>query len=432
MKRLIFLSLACLIAVFAITHNGQTQTQSYYSGDAINFNNSLYVGSTNTGGLEVFKLENKDLKQLISIRPANDRFGTAGNFYDLKFNIEGGYLFIYTISDFSLYKYELTNDNQLVLIGSSKNTYWEWYNRVDKFGDNIVTISDRGVKVWSNDLQIINGYTLPQPTGIDATTTPSSNYNIRAYNNQDILNVQNNYLTVFSRETQQQIGRIPVNYQANPGNRQAYQDENGDLFIVDDYYAKKFTLDGRLLGSFQHLDYSGYDVAASGDSNYLYFSNGVGVVKLDKSSMKLVGSRWTTDLGGPRGWAMGLKAVDVNGDKIVVFNNSDILVLDQSLNKVAVFQATEIAPPTSVENLYLNLDHGFGTQQTNITLSGGGYFPNENLNISFGGIKTTSQTDARGHFTQNLSVPNIASGLIDIKVVGVTSNLSYSTSFRVQ
>lgn len=432
MKRIIFLSVICLMAVLALTHNGQTQTKSYYSGDAINFNNSLYVGSTDTGGLEIFKLENSDLKQLATLRPLDARFGRYENFYDLKFSVEAGHLFVYTINGYNLYKYEVVSDNRLVLIVSSKNTYWEWYNRVDKFGDNIVTVSDQGVKVWTNDLQTIIAYTasnLAIPIGADYY---NSNYNVRAYNNNYILNVQNNYLTVFGREAQAQISSIPLNYKINPGNRQAYQDENNDIFVVDDYYAKKFSLDGHLLGSFRHLDYAGYDVAISGHSNYLYFSNGIGLVKLNKSTMELVDFRYTGGLGGPQGWAMGLKSVYVNGDKVVVFNNSNILVLDSNLNKLAVWQATEETAPASVENLYLNLDHGVGAPQAKIVLSGGGYLPNENLTITFGGGQTAGQTDARGRFTQNLLVPDLPVGSVDIKAVGVTSNLSYSISFKIQ
>lgn len=432
MKRIIFLSVICLMAVLALTHNGQTQTKSYYSGDAINFNNSLYVGSTDTGSLEIFKLENSDLKQLTTLRPLDARFGRYENFYDLKFSVEAGHLFVYTINGYSLYKYEVVDDNRLVLIVSSKNTYWEWYNRVDKFGDKIVTVSDKGVKVWTNDLQTIIAYTASNLAIPIAADSYNSNYNVRAYNNNYILNVQNNYLTVFSREAQTQISNIPLNYKINPGNRQAYQDENNDIFVVDDYYAKKFSLDGHLLGSFRHLDYAGYDVAISGHSNYLYFSNGIGLVKLNKNTMELDDFRYTGGLGGPLGWAMGLKSVYVNGDKVVVFNNSNILVLDSNLNKLAVWQATEETAPVSVENLYLNLDHSVGAPQAKIILSGGGYLPNENLTITFGGVQTAGQTDARGRFTQNLTVPDLLVGTTDIKVVGASSSLSYSISFKIQ
>ena len=147
--------------------------------------------------------------------------------------------------------------------------------------------------------------------------------------------------------------------------------------------------------------------------------------------MKLVASRWTTSLGGPRGWAMGLKVVYNDGDKVVVFNNANILVLNDKLNKLATYQAVEQADPQVTENLFLNLDHNFGTSGTIITLTGGGYFPNEILAIDFAGVKSQVTTDAQGHFTKDLVVPSVNSGQTDIKVVGQNSQLSYSISFRI-
>ncbi len=423
MKKAVFLILAVLLAIFGVVNSSRSQLKSYYSGDAINFNGSLYISTTNTDSLEVFKLADNNLKQVAKVRPYDGRLNTYDNFYDSKFIIENGHLYLYAISGFTLYKYEIINGNQLSLVVSQKNTYWEWYNHVDKFGDNLITTSRQGVKIWSADLQVITDYPL-----VDLENP----YNVRAYNNYDILNLQNNYLTVYDRATRSETSRIPVNYKKPSDNHLAYQDENNNLYVVDDYYAKKFNPDGQLVGSFKHLDYPGYDVASSGRNNYLYFSNGIGVVKLNRDNMKLAAYRFTNNLNGPRGWAMGLRAVDVSGDKIVVFNNANILVLDANLNKIAAFQATELSDETSAENLFLNLDHAVGASGAKVVLTGGGYFPNEALNIDFGGTKSTAQADVRGRFTANLTVPGLESKAVDIKVIGASSGLSYSISFRIQ
>ena len=426
MKKWIILSLISLILVLVFIHQGHSQTQSYYSGDAINFNNSLYITTTNTGSLEIFKLENKSLKRLIAIKPLTV-YGKSTNFYSAKFSIENNQLYIYAVDGFTLYKYQLIN-NQLRLIKKVHNTYWEWYNRVDKFGHNIVTISKKGVSVWNNNLENIISYPLPSIQN-RFNYTP---YNVRADNNNYILNIQNNYLTIFDRSHNSQIRRIPLDYQNNPGNHQAYQDNNGNIFVVDDSFAKKFDLNGHLLAKFKHLDYSGYDVASSGHNNYIYFSNGVGVVKLNKQNMKLVTSRWTNRLGGPRGWAMGLKVVYLHGDKVVIFNNSNILVLDQNLNKIASFTSTQLAKPRVLENLYLNLNQTYAYPGAIINLKGGGFLPSENLSIDFAGTKTKTVADVNGRFQINLLVPKHKNALVDIKVSGLNSKLSYSTSFHIQ
>ena len=421
MKKIIFLSLVCLLAIFAVVNNGRSQTKTYYSGDSVSFNNQLYVGTTNMDSLEVFKLENSTLTPLAKIRPFNSQFGTYGSFYDMKFSVENNQLFVYAISDFSLYKYEVAN-NSLNLVTVKKNTYWEWYTRVDKFGDNIVTMSSKGVKIWNSDLEVITGYYL---------TNPPTPYNIHADNSRFILNINNGYLTVFDRNTNSQSLNIPLNYKDATGNRRAYQDNNGQLYAVDDYNVKKFSADGKELGVFKHSDFPGYDVASSGTNNYIYFSNGLGVTKMDKNTMKSVASVVTTNIAGAQGWAMGMDVVNANGDKVVIFNNANILVLDANLNKLASVQSTEEKDQTSLENLYLNLDHNFGAPTATVNLNGGGYFPNEKLTINFGGVKTTAQADNRGRFTQTLTVPSLPASGVDIKVDGQSSNLTYSIAFKV-
>lgn len=421
MKKIIMITLILVLASIVFINSSYSKPKSYYSGDAINFQDQLYLGTTNTGSLEIWRLENKELLSLSKIRPLNERFGTYDNFYDLKFVIETDRLFVYAVNGFSIYKYEIAGD-KLSLVFNKKNTYWEWYNRIDKFGDRLVTISERGVKIWNDQPDVVNSYDYFNKE------TP---YNIRAYNDRYILNVQDNSLQIFNRDNRQLLRSISVNYRNSLGNRQVYQDENDDLYIVDDYYAKKFNMNGELLGSFQHLNYDGYDVSASDYNDYIYFSNGVGVVKLNKNTMKQVDYAWTTSLGGAESWAMGIKTVYLNGDKLVVFNNSNILILDDNLNKIAQVRADEEDNSYSLENLYLNIDKNAGTPGMTITLNGGGYLPNEKIKILFAGQENLSQVDSRGRFNKTLIVPDVKPGGVDIKVDGVDSKLTYSISFKV-
>lgn len=420
-KAIISLSLA-LIAIFAWSGQGESKTDSYYSGDAISFQGRLYVASADTNRLELFRLEGNTLKLVTSIRPYDSRFGEYDSFYEVKLAAENNTLFVYAVADFSLYKYSLGANDSLSLVNIQRNTFWEWYSRVNKFGNDIVTISAQGVKTWTPALESLDSF---------AFTNTDTTYNIRGYNNRYILNIQNNSLLVFDRESRSVVANAPLNYKESVGNRAAYQDENNSLYAVDDYYAKKFDSQGNLVASFKHLDYPGYDMAASGQTAYVYFSNGVGVVKLNKSNMKLAGYRFTNNLGGPRGWAMGLRVVYNDGDKVVIFNNANILVLDDKLNKIAAYQALEQSLPSPRENLYLNLDHNSGAAGATIVLSGGGYFPNEELAIDFGGIKFRATSDSQGRFSKDLIIPPLNPVATDIKVVGQTSLLSYSISFKV-
>jgi len=412
-----------LVSLLILVLPGESRTKSYYSGDAIAYQNKLFLGSTNTGSLEVFRLDNKVLTLVAKLRPIDPRFNLPEDFFDLKFSEENNHLYVYAVSNYTLYKYEVL-DNKLSLIKESKNNYWEWYNRVDKFGDNIVTISAKGLKIFNKNMDVIDAFSF---------TNAQAPYNVSASNNRFVISVAESNLQVYDRETRAVVREIPLNFKYAAGNRRAYQDQDFNLYAVDDYYIKKFDFSGKLLNSFRHLDYQGFDVAASGHTNHVYFSNGVGVVKLDEN-LKVLDSRWTNNLGGYAGWAMGLEAVYVNGDKLVIFNNSNILVLDDKLNKLASVEATESAEISPIENLYLLLDKNSAAPNSQVSVSGGGYLPEENLEISFDGLKqTTVKADNRGRFSAIITVPSKATpGSKDIKVTGLSTKLHYSISFRVE
>jgi len=420
MKKIIILSVISLATLFIPTNIGQTKLKSYYYGDAINYNGELYVTTTNTDSLEVFKLENNELKQIAKIRPFDPKYLTYSDFYDSKFDIENNQLYIYAVSGPTLYKYELVGDSRLSLVFSQKNTYWEWYNRVDKFGDNIVTISPKGVKIWNSNLEVIDGY--------DNLANSNNPYNIRSYGDRYVLNVSGNSLKIYDREKRSELRSIAVNYKDAVTNHKASQDEDGNLYVIDDYFLKKFDFSGNLLYSFKHLDYPGYDTSLSEDGRYVYISNGAGIVKLNKLNLKEVTYRYTWSNGG---WAMGLKAVDADGDKLVVFNNKEILILDSNLSKIASYEASEEAKDTTRENLFLNLNHYTGGSGAKIIASGGGFMPDEKLTIKFGDKITEAQADHRGRFEETIIVPEFISERIDVKVDGLDSKLTYSTSFKV-
>ncbi len=425
MKKWIIAAVAVITvaSLFLLVTPGKTKTKSYYSGDALAFNNQVYVATTNTGSLEVFKLDGKNLDLVAKLKPYNARFNNYGEFFDAKLASENNRLYVYAVSNYTIYKYEVAN-NKLTEIQTNTNTYWEWYNRIDKFGSNIVTVSAKGVKVFNSDLQTIVAYDFKNQ---------EAPYNLSG-NNDFYLNVDeaNSKIEVYNLESRSIIKTIPLNFKFDKGNRRAVLDASDNIYVVDDYYAKKFDLSGKLLASYKHLDYQGFDIAVSANTGNVYFSNGVGVVRLD-SNMKEKDFAWTGNLGGYAGWAMGLKSVYADGDKVVVFNNSNILVLDANLNKIASVSATEQENTTyATENLFLRLDKSSAAVNSEIALSGGGFLANEELTIKFGDQKTTVKADSRGRFATIIKVPTLIKGGHDIRVDGVSSTLHYSISFQVQ
>jgi hypothetical protein len=412
------------ILVFFVVKPGESSLQSYYSGDAISYQNNVYISTTNTGSLEVFKLEGKILVLVAKIRPYNSLFSSYGEFFDSKLSEENGHLYVYTVSNYTIYKYEVAGTG-LNLVKQSANSYWEWYNRIDKFGNNIATVSAKGIKIFNNNLESIVAYDFKNE---------AAPYNISGNNQKYLLSIDDadNDLRIYNRQSNSLVGRAPLNFKYEKGNRRAYQDADGYIYAVDDYYAKKFDSMGNLLASFKHLDYQGFDIMASGNTNYLYFSNGVGVVRLNKE-MKSDDYAWTGNMGGYAGWAMGLKVVYNQGDKVVVFNNSNILVLNDKLEKIASISATEEEKQYATENLFLNLDKSVGPVGSGVVLSGGGFLPDEGLVINFNGATLlTTKADDRGRFSTTIKIPNVSLGAYDIKVISNNSKSNYSISFQVK
>jgi hypothetical protein len=446
MKKVLLAFLAVIVVVGATALPAKTKVRAYYSGDSIVYKDTVVVGSANTDSLEVFKLDGQELVQFVDIKPYNSRFGTYDNFFDLKFNQEDGRLYVYAISGFSLYKYDISDLNSPVLVKSSTNSYWEWYNRVDKFGENIVTVSNRGIKVFNRNMDVIDSYDVKNDIPYNIRFTDSDQY---------IFNITKDEISVFDKTARKVVKTINVDYRSASGNRSlAYDSFNEMVYVVDDYSAKKFDLNGALKAAFDHSGNPGYDVASTGNEN-LYFSNGLGVVKVEKSDMKLLASQVTGGIAGTEGWAMGLKVVaNSTGDKVVVFNNSSILVLDAKLNKLAAVRAGQDNRPEVKENLFLRLNTISAHTNSVVNLTGGGYYPQEKLNITFRGAKVVAQADENGRFKQTLVVPAVsdqafnnqseviiatsgtttimtAKERADIKVVGEQSKFNYSISLEI-
>jgi len=345
MKKVLLALLIIIVVVGTTTLPAKTKVRAYYSGDAIIYNDVVVTGSANSESLEVFKLEGQKLVKFVDIKPYNSRFGTYDSFFDLKFNQEDGRLYVYAISGYSLYKYDISDLSSPSLVKISTNSYWEWYSRVDKFGNDIVTISARGVKVFNRNMDIVDSYDIKNDIPYNISSGGSSQY---------IFNITKDQINVFDRSARKVTKNINVDYRSASGNRSLYFDSYDQMiYVVDDYSAKKFDLNGALKSTFDHSGNPGYDVASS-NNEYIYFSNGLGVVKLEKSNTKLLASQVTGGIAGTEGWAMGLKVVaNSTGDKVVVFNNSSILVLNDKLNKLAYARAGEDTRPEVKENLFL-------------------------------------------------------------------------------
>lgn len=424
-KILLFSALAILIFAGWSIKDAKTKNQAYYSGDAVLYYNQLIIASANSGRLEFFKVSGDKLERLFT-------YGLAVNpsktevFNDVKLEVQGNKLVAYAVAGYTLYEYDISDLKNVRFAKKVRNTYWEWYHRVDRLGNNLATISDRGVRIWNKDLDVINGYDF-------STDIP---YSLRSGgDNRFLFALNNDSLEIYDRETRQIIKSIALNYRNFDDNsRKVYYDRNVSLlYVIDDYYIKKYNLDGKLLASFRHYGNSSFDTESAIGSQYIYASNGANIYQLNKSDLKLV-HEYQSYNATPQGWAMGLKLVNTNqGDRLVVFNNSGIAVLDQSLKLVASSgkinqDDVKIYP---FENLYISLNFYTVKIGATINVSGGGYLPNEEIVISLKNEKKSVQADSFGRFSADLTIPSSQAGRYDVKADGKTSNLTYSTALEI-
>lgn len=431
MKKIIGIFSATLaVAAIIFAFPSQGRLKPYYSGDAYSYNGQLVVATANTGSLEIFRLGATGLELAIK-QSLSDRFGLKQDFHDVKLDSTDGRLYAYAVSGYGLYRYDISDLKNAVLDKQVSNTYWEWYNRVDKFDGNIVTISIKGVKIWNKNLEVIDGFKFDV----------SSAYGVRGENSgQYIAVLEKNDLQLYDRLTRAYIANIDLNYKNQENSHRAELDGNaGRIYVADDYYLKSFDLSGHLLSTYAHAGNAVYDTETLDRSAYVYFSNGFGIYRVNKGDFKSASFTNTVNISSSGAWAMGLRAVTM-GDKeyLVVFNNNSIIVLDGNLKKLAQYMATEseeeASQPTAKEALYLRLARYWGVPGEVIAVSGGGFQPGETVQVALDKVKRDALADNQGRFSLEIALPGDMerNKRFDLAAKGAVSGLRYATSFDVK
>lgn len=421
MKKILIV--AILLAVVGVTfavNSGETKNKPYYSGKAVNYNGRVFIGSTNSGAFELFALENGQIYKKTAIQ-SSDR--ESKEFYDLLFDKADGKLYVYLVNGRSLYRYDVSNPVLPVLDKKIQDNSWDWFSRVLKVNGRLATIGSKGVKIWNNDFQVIDGYQM-----INNNTLGTANFSEKG----GIAFSVSDKVAIYNTATREKVAEYSIAVNDTKAKREAINDSDRSLiYVVDDKSLKAIDLTGAVKQEFKHISHTGYDVVPSSDPNYIYFSDGVGVVKIDKETFKPV--KWAYTTGAASGsWAMGLAAVnDGASEKLVVFNGAGILVLDGNMNKVAFYESIEkdLRP---MEDLALNADKTFGAPGTQVLVHGQGFGLGEDLVINFAKETYKAKTDANGRFETIIAVPTSLPTGTDIKVTGKDSKRTYSIAFRIE
>jgi len=433
------------VGFLAPVPGAESKIKIYYSGDAILYKGKIVIGSANTGSLELFTMNNDNsVKKFATVKALDQRFGTQLTFNDMIFSQENDRLYAYAIESSGIYKYDISDLRKANLVDQAKDNTWDWFSSLEKVSGKVATVSYRGVKIWNNDLEIADYYEIKTPSGQTGISAAQSD--------KFFFNVADGRILVYDKDVRKIVRDIAISQQAeNIGyHHQIYNNKvDGSIFIADDAAVKKLNMSGEIEKSFKYKGPFGYDVAPSYDARYIYFSNGIGVVKLNKEDLSVVSYQYTSALANAGGWAMGIKAVkDASGkEKLVVFNNSNILVLDGNLNplpqgdyNIASFAATEESNDVEIsqEKLFLGIDKNRAPVNSDVILRGGGFAREEALTIDFAGTKYTVQTGYDGRFKTTMKVPSVVKVpnspkyFTDIKVTGNSSKLTYSIAFEIE
>lgn len=428
--------IAIIVVLIALTLPwAQARTRSYYSGDAINYNGTLVICTTDTGNLELFKLTGKNLSNFARFKSYNPVFNRQDNFYSCALNQEGENLFIYASTGALLNKYDISGLNDSVdLVDSAKDNSWDWFGGLGKLNsDRLYTVGSNGVKIWNTDLQVIDSYKV---------VNKSNPYNVRfSADNLTMYNAIGDDLQVYDNPNRQLDYTINLTRTNNRGNRQVYG-VNNKLYVAEDNGVKMYNDAGEIVTSYDTKSQYGYDVAPSFDNQSIYVSVGNGLRKLALSDLHLI--KTVSTRFASNSWAMGLKVVDGwSGERIVVFNNSNIAVYDNNLNRIAFTTATtEDTRPQVSEALSLSLSQLVAPATAAVTIKGTGFAAKEPLTITLLNSTWEATADDNGRFSQELIVPAVSQTLTvgtvvaplrtEIAVKGQTSGRHYNIGFSIQ
>jgi len=409
--------------LFISTFNAQSEIKPYYTGDAVQFGGGVVAASTNMGALELFVLDGKNLTRTAVVRSFGESLVDKGNgLYDVALSEENGRLFAYAVDGRYLYKYDATDPRAPFLSGKAKDNSFDWFLGVEKSDGRIATIGKKSVKVWNNNLDIVDSYKVNN----------DYHYNIKFANQgRYLFNVLGDKLAIFIAETRSILATSTLEIADAHFRKTYYDTRDGLVYVVDDKALKAFNFEGDLVKSFRHISNFGYDVAGFDGGDFLYFSDGLGIVKVDRETMRAVKWVYTNKLGIDKGWAMGMNAVRAGGKEyLVVFSNSNISVLDNNLRLVAFHRSeAEMAPQ---EPLALATDKSGSRANSLVIVSGRGYAPRERLAIALAGQSFRAETDQNGRFVKAITVPPVLPMRSEITVKGETSGLNYSVGFEIE
>ncbi|MBU4216809.1 hypothetical protein L6270_03205 [Candidatus Parcubacteria bacterium] len=418
-----------VISVVYIAFRAEGQIKPYYSGDAVYANGKVIFGSMNNDGvLELFSFSNNAIQRGAVIKSSAALLPRSATkrIYDFALTNEGGKAFVYTAEGKKMSKYDISNINVPVFVKQVVENNGDWYIGIKKYDGRLMTVGTKETKLWNYNLQNIDGFKVLN----------TRSYNVGISNEGDyIFNIGTTSVSIFDTVVRNYASKLNLKITDNHFRKSYFDDKLNKLFVADDEKLVQVATNGTVTDTYKHISNSGYDVDAVQNSAHVYMTDGLGVIKLNKSNLDQVKWAYTTNANGKKGgWAMGLNVVATDkGEKLVVFNNSNIIVMDSNLKVLGSVDAIEESDVAFIEEpLLIRLDKTDALVNMPVLVSGTGFAYNEEITVTILGKSFLTNADSNGRFKTNITVPGSLPKRADIKATGKASKLTYSTSINIR
>jgi len=388
------------------------------------------------GGKDYLIASNKQFIEILEIAPDDKLFQVSEvhgmeRINDLCISHERGRHYLIVATGRYLIKYDITNPvlPKIVikrdLYKFRKGKYKIGYMSSLASNDNyLFAAGSRGVRRF-----------IKENLFVDKIYTFEKSYGIAADNDKLVVLTKDKGL-IFDISTGDIEGEYKLENIKNNKRKPAI-DYTGNIYLPSDNSFIK--INNGIIGQYYNSVKAGVihsyavDVLPSGE---IFYVNGYGVTKLNNSLAKekfLYSAK--NKIYGPNSWASGIDVKGIKqGKRVTVFNKSSILLLDDNLNLLFQYRYTPLYTDdiTVSTDLKITLSQYCGVPlHDTVSVEIYGYWPNEEVEITFGSNKHLVKVNNLGYGEVKMTVPEMDKGITIISAKGQDSGLSYQTTFNI-
>jgi len=425
--RKILITLLILVTIllsgtfFACKSLAETEKE-YRFGEVAHISGKNYVIASNKQFVEILEITSDD--KLIKI---SEVYGME-RINDMVVNHEKEKTYLIILTGQYLIKYNITNP-VAPKIELKRDLYkWKWgnysvgYMRALASNNNyIFAAGSKGVRRFVKDSLVV-----------DKIYTFNDSYNLAANNEILAVATKDNGL-IFDIASGELKGEHRLE-NVEESKRKPTVDGFGNVYFPSDNSLIKIGNDStrQYFNPTRPGTIFSYAVRAM-STEEIFYVNGYGITKLNSFLEKEKFFYSAPSIYGFNAWAVGIDTAEINNRKrIVVFNKSSALWLDDQLNLLFQYKYTSLYSDAIFTDLKIISQKYRGIAGDSVELKLYGFWPNEDVQVIFGPNEYIIRVNNLGQEKIILTVPEMEAGRIYIKAEGVDSSLHYQVSFDIR